>query len=73
MAKYLSAPAGSLNDCCVPAAFGVGAPLRDLALAKFAAVIGESDVTTWYLVAVPHSRSAPGALKLSAPPPTAAL
>src|SRR5437763_1437385 len=51
----------------LPAAEGFGAPDSDCAEEKFAAVIGLSDVTTSYFVAVPHIRSSPGAVQVSFP------
>src|SRR4051794_26398643 len=52
----------------LPAAEGFGAPDRGCAAEKFAGVICLSDVTTSYLVAVPHIRSSPGAVQVSFPP-----
>jgi len=52
----------------VPAAFGAGAPGSGCALGKFAGVIGVAELTTRYRLTVPHSRSSPGALKVSVAP-----
>src|SRR5436305_12550071 len=52
----------------LPAVEGFGAPDSDCADEKLAPVIGLSDVTTSYFVAVPHSRSSPGAFQVSFPP-----